>query len=113
MAQETSAKENNTNVKQTATTPVLIYQSRQHCLHVMNFKIILLASVGCICIFIPYVILFFFKHITYTILLFHSLIGQYYKMWMAISRITILSLQILLFRLDPPSNCVFAFLSFV
>lgn len=38
MAQETSAKENNTNIKQTATTPVLIYQSRQHCLHVLNVK---------------------------------------------------------------------------
>lgn len=39
-AQETSAKENNTDVKQTATTPVLIYQRRQHCLYI-NFKKIL------------------------------------------------------------------------
>lgn len=43
-AQETSAKENNTIIKQTATTPVLIYQSRHHCLHVLNFKSILLAA---------------------------------------------------------------------
>lgn len=66
-AQETSAKENNTDVKQTATTPVLIYQSRQHCLYI-NFKNdswLLLAA------FAYLFIVYFLKFITYTILLFH------------------------------------------